>query len=260
MEDNIKKLLKEYGLDENETTIFLLLVRKKELTAYRISKETKVHRSTCYDILERLIAKGFVSKIEKDGTLYYSANEISKVISSIKSKEFILQSLIPKLEVLESGEETKIKFLEGIEGQKQFNYHIFSIAKSRKISFLYIIGNTYASTEGSNIFIERLINESESLNLKNKIKYKGIWNSKFKNEKILKKYSQLGENKFLENIPSNVGTIIHDEGIALLYSQDKPYCIEIKNKLIAIEFKSYFEYLWNISKRIVCLNLQTHNI
>lgn len=249
METELKTLLKEYGLDDNEIETFFFIVGNKELTAYTIAKETKIHRSTCYDILDRLVAKGFVSRIEKKGKSLFSANEISRVISNLKDKETILLSLIPKIQKLEEKQETKIKFLEGAEGQKEFNFNLFNFAKNKEITFCYMIGNTYASNLSSNIFIERLIKESKDIKLKKKIEYRAIWDERFRGDKIIIHYNHLGENRFLKNIPSKVGTIICDNFIAYLYTSDKPYVIEIKNKLVAEENKKYFEYLWNLSDK-----------
>lgn len=246
MEQEISILLKEYGLDENEIKIYLFLVGNKELTAYRIAKETRIHRSTCYDVLERLVLKGFVSKIEKFDKDYYFANNITRVISSLKSKETILLSLMKKIESAKIKEETKIRILEGSDGQKEYNFELFNLIKDKEIDFCYMIGNTYASSLSSNLFIERLIKDIKKIN--KKIDYKVIWNPKFKNDKIIKQYNLMGENRFLE-VPSVVGTIIHNKGVAYLYTTDRPYVIEIKNKLIAEEMKVYFEELWKNSKK-----------
>jgi len=245
MEINLHLMLKEYGLNEGETKIYLYLVANKELTAYRIAKNTKIHRSTCYDILEKLIQRGFISKIEKEKSSFYSANDISRVISSLKVKEELLKSMIPKIHELESKEETNIKYLEGVEGQNHFNLKLFNLAKNKEISYCYIIGNTYASTEGSNILIEKLILELK----KNKKlpEYRGIWNSRYKKDKIIRKYNLVGKNKFLD-VPSNVGTVVYEKGVAFLYTFDKSYTIDITNKKLAEEFKAYFEYLWKIAK------------
>ena len=74
MEAELSKLLKEYGLNDKEIKIYIYLVGNNQLTAYRIAKETKIHRSTCYDILEKLIQKSFVSKTEEKTKAFYSAN------------------------------------------------------------------------------------------------------------------------------------------------------------------------------------------
>ena len=112
-----------------------------------------------------------------------------------------------------------------------------------------MIGNTYASTLSSNIFIERLIKELNGSKFNEKIEYKGIWEEKYRGDKIIVQYNQLGENRFLKILPSKIGTIICDDFIAFLYTTDKPYVVEVKNKLIAEEMKSYFENLWTSSKK-----------
>jgi len=248
MEQEIKTLLKEYGLDNKEIKVFLYLVGNKELTAYRIAKVTKINRSTCYDVLNRLVEKGFVNLIDKKSKSYYSSNELSRVISHLKDKESILLNIMPQLHNLEQKQETKVRILEDTEGQKQFDFDLFTRVKNKEISFCYIIGNTYSSSLSSNIFIERLIKEVKRLRLNKKVEYRGIWDEKFKGNKIISQYINLGENRFLNELPSKVGTVITDNFVAFLYTVDKPYVVEVKNKLIAKELKSYFDYLWEVAK------------
>ena len=250
MEEKIRILLQEYGLDETEIKVYSHLVANKELTAYKIAKELRIHRSTCYDVLDRLAQKGFVSKISKDNTMHFISNNINRVLSSLKDKETILNNLIPELQRLEQVGENKLYLLEGAEGQKQFNFKLFSLAKEGKISFCYIIGNTYATNLSSNIFIERLIREFKETKLKRKIECKAIWDKRFENDPLIKQYSALGENRVMKDIPSKVGTIIFDGYIAFLYTMDKPYCIEIQNVQVSDELRSYFNHLWTISSKI----------
>src|SRR3989344_2830585 len=98
MEDKISMLLQAYGLDDKEIKIYLILVQKKELNAYVLAKKEGIHRSTTYNVLERLISKGFVSKIEKEKTTFYSALDINQTLTKIKDRESILLSLIPEFE------------------------------------------------------------------------------------------------------------------------------------------------------------------
>ena len=60
MKEDIMNTLKEYGLSPKEVDIFLFLVENNGITAYKIANGTKIFKSTCYDVLERLISKGFV--------------------------------------------------------------------------------------------------------------------------------------------------------------------------------------------------------
>ena len=136
MEAELSILLKEYGLTDKEIKIYLYLVGNNQLTAYKIAKETHIHRSTCYDILERLINKGFVSKIERQRKGFYSANEASKILTTIKNKEAILNNIMPKLQTLENKQKTNVKFVENPQAQHEFDVKLLSLLKQSKISLI----------------------------------------------------------------------------------------------------------------------------
>ena len=246
MNAKIHELLREYGLKDVEIKIYLYLVGNKELTAYRIAKGTNIHRSTTYDILERLISKGFVNKIEKNQILFYSSNEVSKIAAGLKDKETLLLSLIPELEKVEK-DETKIRFLEGVENRKHFNYNLFSLAKNKKFSFCYMISGTESATTGTNNLMDRLLAEFVKKGFHKNFVYKGIWDLSFRSKEILKRYEKVGQNKFLK-LPSKSTTLIYGDYVCFLFTTDKPYTIEIKNKFVANEMLAYFNHLWEIAK------------
>jgi len=250
VDPEISILLKEYGLDDKEISVYIDLVANKELTAYRLAKNVKIHRSTAYDVLERLAVKGFVSKVTTSEVLYYQANDMSRIIAKLKDRETILLSLTPKIEAIEKNIFSEFEIYSDVDGQKQFNFSLSNLAKDDKLSFAYFIGNTYASSISSNIFTQRLVKEfSNRKNNHKKIDYKGIWDVRFRNDKILSLYNGLGSNKFMEHIPSKCGTLVCDTMVAFLYTADKPYVVVVRNKIIAGEFKAYFEHLWSIAKK-----------
>ncbi len=250
MESKLSNLLEEYGLDKKEIKVYLYLVGNIELTAYNIAKKTGIHRSTTYDVLDRLISKGFVNKIEKNGKILYSSLEISKVISRLKDKEEILTSLIPEFEKLRKETASKVRILESESGQKQFNFKLFNLIKDGKVKDIFIIGLGPSQHISSQLFLEGLIKETKKKKLNKKINYKGIWDEKFRNHKMVELFSGIGEDRFLKNIPTKVTTLIFGEYVAYLFTlNDKPQVIEIQNELISEENKSYFSYLWKIARK-----------
>ncbi len=259
MENKITTLLEEYGLDKKEIKIYLLLVEKGELNAYSLAKITGIHRSTTYAVLERLLSKGFINRIQKDEKTFYSAFEITQTITKIKEKESILLSLIPEFEKVREEGISKVRVLESKESQKQFNFNLFNQISKGIIKELYIIsggssdtiniGKESSENLSSEIFLESLLREIKRKKIHKKIKYKGIWNEKFKRSKILKLFSELGKNKFLEKLPTLATTVIFGEYLVYLFTMNGvPQVIEIQNKLIAEENKFYFSYLWKQAK------------
>ena len=242
-----------------EIKVYLCLVEKGELNAYILAKITGIHRSTTYAVIERLLSKGFINKIQKGEKTSYSALEISYTLAKIKEKESILLSLVPEFEKIREEGISKVRVLESKESQKQFNFNLFNQINKGKIKELYIISGgpsrevNYEKKDEedltSKLFMERLLKELKKQKLAKKIEYKGIWNEKFKETKLLKFFSGFGENKFLEKLPTLATTVIFGEYLAYLFTINGiPQVIEIQNKLIADENKAYFSYLWKMAK------------
>ncbi len=250
MLNEILTLLEEYGLDNNEREVFLFLVGKNQLTAYQIANGTKIHKSTCYDILERLIQKGFVSKSKKGNKKIYTINEISKVIGRIKTKEAILQKLIPEIQKIEIKEESYVKYSDSRGSYQEIDNKIYHLAKEGKLTFVYILSNgSNLTTTGTIILVEKLIKELSKSKKMKKIDAKGIWDKKFMEDKFMKQFNIIGENRFLEYLPTKATTIIFDNHLAFLFFNSNDNVIEIKNKFISEEMKTYFEYLWGVAKQ-----------
>lgn len=242
MESEISTLLTEFGLDHKEILVYLSLVGQRELSAYRIAKTAKLNRSTVYDVLERLVQRGFVSK-GSGNKIVYSANNLDRILSTLKTKELLIRSVMPKIESLQKNFQPNIRIFEGLDGQKEFNFRMYELIKTKKIKFAYTIGNTYAYSSGTNLFIENLIAEFGKHKIK--LDYKGIWDMRFKSSKFAVAFEKLGPHKYVKNLPSVVGTAIYDDHVAFLYTADKAYVIEIHNSLMAEEFKVYFKMLWD---------------
>ena len=86
--DNYKFLL-EIGFTLNEAKVYLTLLQNRYLNGYEISKLSKVSRSLVYNVIDRLVAKGFVLKSE--GQLnYYCALPYEKVIERIINSKEVL--------------------------------------------------------------------------------------------------------------------------------------------------------------------------
>jgi len=250
MKENILNLLREYGLDEKESKIYEYLVIRGKLTAYKISKDTKILRSNSYNVLARLVEKGFVAEsIKKNKKLYY-ANDLNAVIGKIKNKEAILETLIPQIKILKIEKETEINHLNTKNSFAQFNNKLFNLADQGKLSFCYMISNSPSlTTRSSKIFIERLLKKLNKNNSLSKIDARAIWDVKFKNNNFINQFKKLGKNRFLEELPNQATMFVYDGSVAFTYFEENDSFIEIKSDKIAKEIKCYFEYLWTIAKK-----------
>ena len=240
--EQIRRLLEEYGLEQKEIIIYLSLVENGRLTAYELARQTHLHRSSVYDVLERLLVKGFVQKEEQDNKWLFAACDTSALLAKVKDQENLLLTLQQHITHYEQHGETRVRILEN--GLKQFDLNLFSLVRDKKITYVYLLGNSEASTLSANIFIKRLLEEVRKKKLHKKIDYRALWNTRFKNTEVITSYTFLGNNKFLDGLPSCVLTILFDGFVGFVHGTEKPNVIEIKNKDIAREMKWYFEQLW----------------
>jgi len=67
------ELLKEIGLTESETKVYLALLELGSTTKGPIVDKSQVASSKIYELLEKLIQKGLASFVVKSGTKYFEA-------------------------------------------------------------------------------------------------------------------------------------------------------------------------------------------
>ena len=113
--DNYKFLL-EIGFTLNEAKVYLTLLQNRYLNGYEISKLSKVSRSLVYNVIDRLVAKGFVLKSEGQIN-YYCALPYDKVIEKIRNDN------INKLNVARE----KLKNYSRIENESEYIFNIKGI-------------------------------------------------------------------------------------------------------------------------------------
>lgn len=75
--DKIKEGLALIGLTNLEVEVCLKLLNKKQAKVSELAKETKITRTQLYPLLEKLVEKGIIEKIDKKVIMY-------KVIEPVK--------------------------------------------------------------------------------------------------------------------------------------------------------------------------------
>ena len=87
-------LLKEIGLTEGEIKVYTALFKLGPSTTGPLVKESKVHSSKVYPILDRLIEKGLVSFIKEGNKTIYTANPPTTIISYLDKKYGKIDALV----------------------------------------------------------------------------------------------------------------------------------------------------------------------
>ena len=94
---SLKEVLEDVGLGEKEIATYLYLLSNPSTTALAIAKNTKIDRTTIYDMLNKLIRKGLVSYHDEKRTKRFSAASPEQLLAQYRIKYESLESIIPHL-------------------------------------------------------------------------------------------------------------------------------------------------------------------
>ena len=113
MEPN--ELLKETGLTERESKVYLALLELGSTTTGPLVKKSKVPNSKIYEILESLHNKGLSSWIIKGKIKYFQGANPKKILTLFKEKEREIERLLPELESkqLSAKEKQSVEIYQG---------------------------------------------------------------------------------------------------------------------------------------------------
>jgi len=227
--------LKQAGLTENESKVYLSLIETGPNLAGQISRKTGLHRRSVYDITEMLIKKGLIGYILKNNRRYFEASNPNRIIEILQEKQDLLTPIVSELLVKYKSKKEKqeTNFYKGKEGLKtifedQLNY-----------KEILILG---ASPEAYNI-LKFYFKWYDKKRKKKKIKVRIIAFDK----KITD--IPLAEIRYLpQKYQSPVAVNIYGHKTAIILWAKQPIVIAIREKEIADAYKNYFELMWKIAK------------
>jgi sugar-specific transcriptional regulator TrmB len=96
-QDPLKQILKDLGLNEKESAVYLSLLEFNEALPSSIARKANVKRPTTYVILEQLQKKGLVSHFQKGGVNHYRAVDPKMLLEEQKTKLDKLEKILPEL-------------------------------------------------------------------------------------------------------------------------------------------------------------------
>lgn len=97
---NIETALKKYGFDEREVEIYLYLLRNLEATAFAISRDTGIPKTTVYYSLEKMRKNDFISMWRKNNIKYYSLESPNQLLYRLRDKEETIKLVMPQIRAL----------------------------------------------------------------------------------------------------------------------------------------------------------------
>ena len=241
-----KQLLKEIGLTDTEIKVYLALLSIGATSAGKIVEETSIHRKNIYDALNKLIEKGLITYIKENKIKIFQPINPSNLIKYLEEKK------------------TKID-----EKQIELESNLKELENKFKLINSEIESEIYRGEEGIKTILKECLNYKEVLfigatgDVENRLPYfwptynkkreklKCIWKlllvHESKDKPIIK--SKYYEYKVLPKMLSGLNVIyLYGDYVANVIWLEKPLAFVIKHKILADNYRKYFNYLWKSFK------------
>lgn len=240
------EFLRKLNLSEGEIRVYDTLLEFGEQSVQEINERLKIERRNIYDILNKLIERGFVSYIVENKKKIFKITPPEKIISYLDERqteiEEVKDSVKEKLGELEekyhqTKAETNAQIFRGKEGMKAVWNDFLSAPEMHWI--------------GSGRYVPDNLPHFFTTWNKKRIAKNIIWHNLLRDEfkegyHLELEYRKFLPKEFTEN-PTVIG-IYGDKVVNLLFFEEY-YAIVIENKKLADSYRKYHKYLWeNIAK------------
>ena len=107
-------------MSEKEARLYLACLELGSGTVMEISKKSHISRGSVYDLLEDMLGKGYVSKIDQDKHMLFSAVDPEVLNKKYQERARQFEQSLPELKGLfHKSSKPKVRYFEGIEGIKR---------------------------------------------------------------------------------------------------------------------------------------------
>lgn len=242
---NIQKILKDYGLDDKEASLYLASLKLGEAHMAQLAKRAGLKRTSAYLVFKTLEARGLMASFKMRSGLRFVGTKPETLIQKTKRQLEELETALPELKAIASKEITKPKlyYYEGKEGYlvaaedslKTANAtirHIGSLAEIHNIVGLdYDIRHYIPTRVKQRIFFKALYFESE---LEDEIKNRNH-------------AEELREIRYLpEAYHYKTSLLIYGNKVAIFSAKTELITVIIESEEIAESERKKFDLIWDL--------------
>ena len=247
--------LRRIGLTEGELKVYKAILDIGECTKTGLAKQSGVAPSNVYDITNRLIEKGMISKVEKDGVAHFSAANPRHIMDFLdkkqndveKEKQFV-EAMLPQLmfKFNQASEKTNVEVFYGWKGLKTVFDDLLYECNNGDENFVFGASIGENNEKADRFFVKY----SELIEKKGMVSYI-VLNEDLRDRDTRTKFFIKLKNhniRFLfQSTPCEI--TIYKNKIFLTILKAKPLVIRITSKEVADSFKQYFNLMWKQAKK-----------
>jgi len=210
IKSDVRAAMKNLGFSDYFTNIYVALLELGELSAQSLSDVTKVPYSRIYEVLNDMIKKKIITKIDGRPSTFIG-NDPHDVFNSLKKTQTTMfeenaDNSLPYLREL-YGTKQRVKHEEFTiyEGKKACFDHIRNVIMATEQKLYVILGNIEETFKEIELTLKFLHDKGVEVNV--------VLEERYRNHKMLKKTRKHGTIRFIERV--HQGMCIADEKHAL---------------------------------------------
>ena len=261
--DKIIDKLLNFGLEEEESSIYLRLLSDSPKSVLELSRELKLGRNVVYRYLEKLADKNLIKNVKSSSGLKVAAGSHKQLEKIIEDKETELKEIKASVtdlfgslaEIASAREQGTIKYYSGNEGMLQITLN--SLQARREI-LLYAIGplETFMSHDTAEKIRRRFVeNEIITKQITNKKEVKR-WTD------VIEQVRHYWEPRYVspDLLSVDYEFIIYNDVVAM-YTVDENgqlWGLEVESKPLAYMQRQLFNYVWANAAKMKIINNSGH--
>jgi HTH-type transcriptional regulator, sugar sensing transcriptional regulator len=231
---NIELALKEFGLSDKETKVYLTLLKLGSVNLQEVAKRVDLPRTTIYNTLNYLSAKGLISFIVKKGVRFYEAADPNKLLEMLDEKRELVKSILPNLKMMKESitESSSVQIFQGSKGLFTILSDVF-----KKKQQTYYFGSYSLSIE----VLKHQPEHFRTIRLDRKIPAKIVMDKLDEptfHKKEYKKITEMRFNHSLKDFPCMI--FIYGKKVALYTLKKDLVGVIISNEQVAQAMKMVF--------------------
>lgn len=238
--------LQTLGLTQNQTDVYLVMVRKGSAKAGEVIESTGFHRNIVYTALGDLEKAKLIARTSLRGVALYKALSPARIVTSAEEKSRLAQTVAEELsQIQKKVPPQEVVTFEGIEEFRTHTIRSFTFAP---------VGSTIrylgTSPHWHKVVDKKTEAELITIQKERNLTLKGIAIEPFKEIgqwlKVTDNKTSLRFNKLIGSDTNNI-EILEDR--ICIQSFIEPYLVvEITNPEMAKNYQNYFDFLWEQSQ------------
>lgn len=241
--------LKRLGLDEREARVYLAALEFGPATIITISRKSGIKRTTIYEFVDEMIARGLMHVSAQGKRKLYSSASPQELRGIIEKQTEIVERLVPELMLLsgKSPSRPRIRFYEGVEGIKKVFNDTLNQPEGSEILMFSSFEGTYS------VMPDAFIKSYVKRRVKRKIHVKGILpaGGEHVKEHVNRDREELRESIVVpvKDFPIANETFTYQNKVAILSYGDEKVGIIIESQQNADAQRAVFNLLWKFLKK-----------